>query len=82
MRGVEELLNTLDGRPRRQRSPSRSPPHQLRRQRSRSGSPHDERDYSRAHSPGAYDYSRNNDRSAGSWGGGRRDRSRERPGRN
>ncbi|KAJ7893441.1 hypothetical protein B0H14DRAFT_891447 [Mycena olivaceomarginata] len=39
MRGVEALLNSLDARPRRTRSPSRSPPRQLRRERSRSRSP-------------------------------------------
>ncbi|KAJ6460728.1 hypothetical protein C8R47DRAFT_1160380 [Mycena vitilis] len=76
MRGVEALLITLDGRPRR---PSRSPPRQSRR---RSGSPSG-RDYSRprSRSPAYDDYRRDGDRFAGSRGGGRTARSRERPAR-
>ncbi|KAF8214188.1 hypothetical protein K438DRAFT_1902233 [Mycena galopus ATCC 62051] len=83
IRGVEELLKSLDSGPPRQRSPpSRSPPRQLRRQRSRSGSPRrDARDYARPRSPGAYNYSRDADRFTENRGGGRRERSRERPGR-
>ncbi|KAJ7265451.1 hypothetical protein B0H12DRAFT_1201059 [Mycena haematopus] len=80
IRGVEELLNSLDGGPRRQRSPSRSPPRQLRRQRSRSGSPRrDGHHYPRPRSP-SYNYSRD-DRFIGGRGEGKRERSRERPGR-
>ncbi|KAJ7094427.1 hypothetical protein C8R44DRAFT_814484 [Mycena epipterygia] len=77
MRGVEELLNTLGGRPRRERSTSRSPPRQLRLQRSRSRSPRG----TRPRSPDAYNRNaRDVDRSTGSRGGGR-GRSRERLGR-
>ncbi|KAF7335315.1 RNA-binding motif protein, X-linked 2 [Mycena sanguinolenta] len=82
IRGVEELLNSLDGGPRRQRPPSRSPPPQLRRQRSRSRSPRrDAREYPRPRSPSPYGHSRNADRSVGSRREGRRERSRERSGR-
>ncbi|KAJ6615613.1 hypothetical protein B0H10DRAFT_1801130, partial [Mycena sp. CBHHK59/15] len=72
MRGVEELLNSLGGDPRRIRSKSRSLPPQSRYH-------HGEGDYPRPRSPDAprYDYSRGRDRSTGSRGGGGRERSRE-----
>jgi len=78
MRGVEELLNSLGGHPRRI---SRSPPPQLRRPRSRSASPRARTGSStrRSRSPNGHNYNSRNDfdRSMGARGGGRRERSRE-----